>query len=157
MHQHIITSHLQIIRIICKCDVMMCWCIYRFTGNINAVNCEFCADDVVHENSSQWWIGLGKTRNLAIRFLGFLFLKTGKEGSKRKNRKNPGLRGYIKNQTPSVMMYFLKWACKTILGPLKHVLHLGKTSKLEKLFNSGIARIWGGLTLARIFLHRFFT
>ena len=35
-----------------------------------------------------------------------------------------GLRGYIKNQTPSVIMYFLKWACKTILGPLKHVLHL---------------------------------
>ena len=41
-----------------------------------------------------------------------------------------GLRGYFKNQTSSVIMYFLKWACKTILGPLKHVLHLGKTSKL---------------------------
>ena len=48
-----------------------------------------------------------------------------------------GLRGYIKNQTPSVMMYFLKWACKTILGPLKHVLHLAwsvyVTSKAIKI------------------------
>ena len=40
------------------------------------------------------------------------------------NRGAGGLRGYIKNQTPSVIMYFLKWAWKTILGPLKHVLHL---------------------------------
>ena len=35
-----------------------------------------------------------------------------------------GRGGYIKNQTPSAIMCFLKWACKTILGPLKHVLHL---------------------------------
>ena len=31
---------------------------------------------------------------------------------------------YINNQPPSAIMCFLKWACKTILGPLKHVLHL---------------------------------
>ena len=31
---------------------------------------------------------------------------------------------YINNQPPSAIMCFLKWACKTVLGPLKHVLHL---------------------------------
>ena len=31
---------------------------------------------------------------------------------------------YINNQPPSAIMCFFKWACKTILGPPKHVLHL---------------------------------
>ena len=56
-----------------------------------------------------------------------------REGSKKKIRKKSGLlpnRGgggpevYINNQPPSAIMCFFKWACKTILGPPKHVLHL---------------------------------
>ena len=31
---------------------------------------------------------------------------------------------YINNQLPSAIMCFFKWACKTIIGPPKHVLHL---------------------------------
>ena len=55
-----------------------------------------------------------------------------REGSKKKKRKKCGHlpnRGggpevYINNQPPSAIMCFFKWACKTILGPPKHVLHL---------------------------------
>ena len=86
------------------------------------------------------WSGLSKTRwalppnpnhRITSDYIG-LFQPIIREGSKKKIRKKGGLlpnRGggpevYIKNQPPSVIMYFLKWACKTILGPLKHVLHL---------------------------------
>ena len=55
-----------------------------------------------------------------------------REGSKKKTGKSVvicqtgggGPEVYINNQPPSAIMCFFKWACKTILGPPKHVLHL---------------------------------